>query len=89
MGPRRIAGLLIWNICYVDFVPHEWLFSQVRGVIHHGGAGMTYAGLRAGCPTFIMAFGGDQLFRGLQENGCKEAADVLEAYMYKRRRTIG
>ena len=40
--------------------------GQVRGVIHHGGAGTTYAGLRAGCPTFIMAFGGDQLFWGLQ-----------------------
>lgn len=24
-----------------------------------------------------------------EENGCKEAADVLEAYMDKRRRTIG
>lgn len=24
-----------------------------------------------------------------EENGCKEAADVLEAYMDKRKRTIG
>lgn len=73
-GVRAImsSGWMKWqteedpDICYVDFVPHEWLLSQARGVIHHGGAGTTYAGLRAGCPTFIMAFGGDQLFWGLQ-----------------------
>ncbi len=54
------------NICYVDFVPHEWLFGRVKGVVHHGGAGTTSAGLRCGCPTFILSFGGDQLFWGLQ-----------------------
>lgn len=44
------------------FQPHSWLFQQVSGVIHHGGAGTTSAGLRAGNPTFICPFFGDQHF---------------------------
>lgn len=44
--------------------PHDWLFQQVSAVIHHGGAGTTSAGLRAGNPTFICPFFGDQHFWG-------------------------
>jgi sterol 3beta-glucosyltransferase len=43
-------------------VPHDWLFPQLAGVVHHGGAGTTAAGLRAGCPTIIHPFFGDQFF---------------------------
>ncbi|HEY1013043.1 MAG TPA: nucleotide disphospho-sugar-binding domain-containing protein, partial [Herpetosiphonaceae bacterium] len=35
-------------------------------VVHHGGAGTTGAGLRAGCPTLICPFFGDQSFWGRQ-----------------------
>eukprot|EP00252_Welwitschia_mirabilis_P005183 TRINITY_DN15668_c0_g1_i2.p1 TRINITY_DN15668_c0_g1~~TRINITY_DN15668_c0_g1_i2.p1 ORF type:complete len:672 (-),score=117.30 TRINITY_DN15668_c0_g1_i2:268-2283(-) len=44
--------------------PHDWLFPQCSAVIHHGGAGTTAAGLRAGCPTTILPFFGDQYFWG-------------------------
>eukprot|EP01018_Ginkgo_biloba_P018514 Gb_40347 [translate_table: standard] len=44
--------------------PHDWLFPQCTAVVHHGGAGTTAAGLRAGCPTTIVPFFGDQLFWG-------------------------
>ena len=44
--------------------PHDWLFGHCRGVIHHGGAGTVAAGLRAGKPTFICPFFGDQFFWG-------------------------
>lgn len=47
-----------------SFVPHDWLFPRVRAVVHHGGAGTTAAGLRAGCPTLVIPFGGDQPFWG-------------------------
>ena len=47
-----------------SFVPHDWLFPQMRAVVHHGGAGTTAAGLRAGCPTLVIPFGGDQPFWG-------------------------
>ena len=40
--------------------PHDWLFPQMAAVVHHGGAGTTAAGLRAGCPTVICPFFGDQ-----------------------------
>ena len=52
------------DLFFVDYVPHAWLFPQVRAVIHHGGAGTTFAGLKAGRPTQVIAFGGDQLFWG-------------------------
>jgi sterol 3beta-glucosyltransferase len=48
----------------IDAVPHDWLFPQVSAVVHHGGAGTTGAGLRAGKPTAICPFVGDQSFWG-------------------------
>ncbi|GAA1485333.1 glycosyltransferase [Brachybacterium fresconis] len=50
---------------------HEWLFPRVEAVIHHGGSGTVHAGLRAGRPTLICPFLGDQPFWGkrVQEAG--------------------
>jgi sterol 3beta-glucosyltransferase len=48
----------------VDSVPHSWLFPRVAAVVHHGGAGTTAAGLRAGVPSIVIPFFGDQLFWG-------------------------
>jgi sterol 3beta-glucosyltransferase len=31
-------------IHHLDSVPHDWLFPQIQGVVHHGGAGTTAAG---------------------------------------------
>jgi sterol 3beta-glucosyltransferase len=45
-------------------VPHDWLFPRVAAVVHHGGAGTTAAGLRAGRPPVICPFFGDQPFWG-------------------------
>ena len=44
--------------------PHDWLFPQMGAVIHHGGAGTVAAGLRAGKPTLVCPFFGDQHFWG-------------------------
>ncbi len=52
------------DIFVVDAVPHDWLFPQMAAVIHHGGAGTTGAALRAGKPTVICPFVGDQPFWG-------------------------
>jgi len=54
------------QILYVDFVPHDWLFGHVSAAVHHGGAGTTASSLRAGLPTLIIPFGGDQPFWGMQ-----------------------
>jgi sterol 3beta-glucosyltransferase len=48
------------NVFYVDDVPHSWLFPQTAAVVHHGGAGTTAAGMRAGVPSLITPFIGDQ-----------------------------
>ncbi|KAL6877032.1 glycosyltransferase family 1 protein [Trichoderma novae-zelandiae] len=45
-------------------VPHDWLFERVSCVVHHGGAGTTAAGIKAGKPTLVVPFFGDQPFWG-------------------------
>lgn len=52
------------NVVMVESVPHDWLFPKVAAVVHHGGAGTTGAGLRAGKPTIICPFLADQPFWG-------------------------
>lgn len=52
------------SVFMLDNTPHDWLFSQVAGVVHHGGAGTTAIGLYCGCPTMIVPFFGDQAFWG-------------------------
>lgn len=52
------------HLYVVASVPHDWLFPRMDVVVHHGGAGTTAAGLRAGTPTVICPFFGDQPFWG-------------------------
>lgn len=52
------------NIFLLENCPHDWLFPQCSAVVHHGGAGTTATGLKAGCPTTIVPFFGDQFFWG-------------------------
>lgn len=66
-GWSELGGLeLPDNILQIDYAPHEWLFRQMAAVVHHGGAGTTGAGLRAGVPTVIVPFFADQFFWGWQ-----------------------
>lgn len=41
------------NVFFADDLPHSWLFPRMATVVHHGGAGTTAAGLRAGVPNII------------------------------------
>jgi sterol 3beta-glucosyltransferase len=50
-------------VCFQDKKIENILFL-VTAVCHHGGAGTTAAGLRAGKPTIIVPFFGDQFFWG-------------------------
>ena len=54
------------HIHLIDGAPHDRLFPLMRAVVHHGGAGSTAAGLRAGLPTVVCPFFGDQPFWGRQ-----------------------
>jgi sterol 3beta-glucosyltransferase len=50
------------TVFIVDSISHSWLFPRVAAVVHHGGAGTTAAGLRAGVPAIVIPFFGDQPF---------------------------
>lgn len=52
------------SVFMVGSIPHSWLFPKMAAVVHHGGAGTTGAGLRAGIPSIITPFFGDQPFWG-------------------------
>ena len=54
-SPRRLA---------VRDVPFDWLFRRVDAIVHHGGAGTTAQAARAGKPSVVVPFFGDQLFWG-------------------------
>jgi len=57
------------DIFFLDEAPHEHLFGHMSGVVHHGGAGTTSAGLRAGCPTLVCPLLVDQPFWGRRVAG--------------------
>ena len=64
------------NVLFIDAAPHDWLFPQVALAVHHGGAGTTAATIRAGIPSVIVPFFGDQPFWAwrLKQNGVAPAA---------------
>jgi sterol 3beta-glucosyltransferase len=52
------------SVFVIDAAPHPWLFPRMAAVVHHGGAGTTAEGLRAGVPNVIVPFILDQPFWG-------------------------
>jgi UDP:flavonoid glycosyltransferase YjiC (YdhE family) len=52
------------TVFMLDSAPFSWLFPRVAAVVHHGGAGTTSAGLRAGVPSVVIPFFGDQPYWG-------------------------
>jgi UDP:flavonoid glycosyltransferase YjiC (YdhE family) len=58
----------------VRAVNHAAVFPVCRAVVHHGGAGTTAAGLRAGVPALILWITGDQPLWGAQVKRLKVGA---------------
>ncbi|EGF97640.1 family 1 glycosyltransferase [Melampsora larici-populina 98AG31] len=93
------------QIFNLQSVPHDWLFPKIDAVCHHGGAGTTGASLRAGVPTIIRPFFGDQYFwadrveklgigLGLKKMNVKSLCKALEIgtkdeVMIKKAKMIG
>jgi sterol 3beta-glucosyltransferase len=48
------------RIYFLQEAPHSYLFPRMSMVIHHGGAGTSAAGFRAGVPSIIIPRGNDQ-----------------------------
>ncbi len=44
----------------VKTTPHSWLFNKMAVVCHHGGAGTSAEGFKAGVPSIIVPFSNDQ-----------------------------
>ena len=44
------------NVKVVDAVNHAAVLPVCRAIVHHGGAGTTAAGLRAGIPSLVLSF---------------------------------
>ncbi|MEM8600778.1 MAG: glycosyltransferase, partial [Bacteroidota bacterium] len=64
-GGLDLADVALPATCFaLPTAPHGWLFPRMAAVVHHGGAGTTAAGLRAGCPSVVCPFFGDQPFWG-------------------------
>ena len=55
-------------------VSHAKVFPLCRAVVHHGGAGTTAAGIRAGVPSLILWVGADQPFWAKQVERLKVGA---------------
>ncbi len=62
---KQQDGNVFWINGAHDWL-HDWLFPQLAGVIHHGGAGITPAGVRMGVPTATVPTFGDQFVWGRQ-----------------------
>lgn len=64
-GWGSLGGIQLPDTVYqAGYIPHGWLFQHVSAAVHHGGAGTTASSLRAGLPTIVVPFGGDQPFWG-------------------------
>jgi sterol 3beta-glucosyltransferase len=50
------------NFHLIGATPHDWLFPKVAMAIHHGGSGTTHSAARAGVPSIVAPFAGDQPF---------------------------
>jgi UDP:flavonoid glycosyltransferase YjiC (YdhE family) len=65
------------NVFVLESAPHSWLFPRMAAVVHHGGAGTTAEGLRAGIPSVILPFAFDQFFWGARVKALKLGPDPI------------
>lgn len=81
------------HVKVVGAVNYATIFPACRAVVHHGGAGTTAAGLRAGIPTLILYMADVQVIWGAAVKGLKVGASrkfgkASEKRLVKDLRTI-
>jgi UDP:flavonoid glycosyltransferase YjiC (YdhE family) len=62
------------HVKVVGAVNYAMIFPSCRAVVHHGGAGTTAAGLRAGMPTLVLYMADVQVIWGAAVKGLKVGA---------------
>lgn len=67
------------NILRLGTTPHDWLFPRTAVVIHHGGSGTTHSATRAGKPSIVIPFAGDQSFWAERLNRLRIAPPAIDA----------
>jgi len=58
VDPKALPG----NVFVVGDTPHAWLLPRAAAVVHHGGSGTSHSAARAGAPSVVTPFAGDQFF---------------------------
>jgi sterol 3beta-glucosyltransferase len=66
------------QIFFLHHAPHDRLFPLMSAAVHHGGAGTTAAAVRAGIPSVIVPFFGDQPFWAARLNSLGVAPPGLK-----------
>lgn len=74
------------NILRIGATPHDWLFPRTAAVIHHGGSGTTHSATRAGKPSVVVPFAGDQAFWAKRLNYLGIAPPALDGTRLDSRR---
>lgn len=54
------------NVLVVGETSHDWLLPRTALAIHHGGSGTSHSACRAGIPSVVVPFAGDQFFWAAQ-----------------------
>lgn len=62
--PGTAPGRVTHSVWAIGSLPYTWLFGQCAAVVHHGGAGTTQEGLRAGVPSAALPIIADQPYHG-------------------------
>jgi sterol 3beta-glucosyltransferase len=63
LSPSALGGVSLPEDFFAAGVAsHAWLLPRMAGMLHHGGAGTTAAGLRAGLPSLVIPMAVDQFF---------------------------
>lgn len=70
------------NVFVLDAAPHDALFEHVSTVVHHGGSGTSHSATRAGRPSVVAAFAGDQSFWGARLQALGVAAPPLDGHRF-------
>lgn len=71
------------NFHVLGDTPHAWLFPKVSAVIHHGGSGTSHSAARAGVPSVVVPFAGDQWFWADRLQRAGVAAQAVSGHRLK------